>query len=70
MATFNKATVHASELTSTRHMIQTPFGDEKDATLITEKGQAKLKRKADKDEKAARTQLAAHQVLAKIARPS
>lgn len=64
MATFNKATVHASELTSTRHMIQTPFGDEKDATLITEKGQAKLKRKADKDEKAARTQLAAHQAAA------
>ena len=62
MAEMNKATVHASERTSARDMIQTSFDDDSDLSLKTEKDAVKMKKKADKDERAARAALAAHQV--------
>lgn len=62
MAEMNKATVHASERTSARDMIQTSFDDDSDLSLKTEKDAMKMKKKADKDERAARVALAAHQV--------
>lgn len=63
MAEMNKATVHASERVSARDMIQTPFEDDSDLSLKTEKDAQKMKKKADKDEKVARAALAAHQVI-------
>lgn len=62
MAEMNKATVHASERVSARDMIQTPFEGDEDMSLMTGKDVAKMKKKAEKDEKAARAALAAHQV--------
>lgn len=62
MAEMNKATVHASERVSARDMIQTPFEGDEDMSLMTDKDVAKMKKKAEKDEKAARAALAAHQV--------
>ena len=62
MAEMNKATVHASERTSARDMIQTSFEDDSDLSLKTEKDALKMRKKADKDERAARAALAAHQV--------
>ena len=62
MAEMNKATVHASERVSARDMIQTHFEDDEDMSLMTDKDVAKMKKKAEKDEKAARAALAAHQV--------
>ena len=63
MAEMNKATVHASERVSARDMIQTPFEGDEDMSLMTDKDVAKMKKKAEKDEKAARAALAAHQVF-------
>lgn len=62
MAEMNKTTVHASERVSARDMIQTSFDDDANLSLKTEKDAAKMKKKADKDEKVARAALAAHQV--------
>lgn len=62
MAEMNKANVHASERVSARDMIQTTFEGDEDLSLMTEKDVAKMKKKAEKDEKAARAALAAHQV--------
>ena len=62
MAEMNKATVHASERVSARDMIQTPFEGDEDLSLKTDKDVAKMKKKAEKDDKAARAALAAHQV--------
>ena len=62
MAEMTKTTVHARERVSARDMIQTPFDDDTDLSLKTEKDAAKMKKKAEKDEKAARAALAAHQV--------
>lgn len=62
MAEMNKANVHASERVSARDMIQTTFEGDEDLSLMTDKDVAKMKKKAEKDEKAARAALAAHQV--------
>ncbi len=62
MAEMNKATVHASERVSARDMIQTQFEGDEDLSLMTDKDVAKMKKKAEKDERAARAALAAHQV--------
>ena len=62
MAEMNKATVHASERVSARDMIQTQFEGDEDLSLMTDKDVAKIKKKAEKDERAARAALAAHQV--------
>lgn len=62
MAEMNKASVHASERVSARDMIQTTFEGDEDLSLMTDKDVAKMKKKAEKDEKAARAALAAHQV--------
>ena len=62
MAEMNKATVHASERVSARDMIQTQFEGDEDLSLMTDKDMAKMKKKAEKDERAARAALAAHQV--------
>ena len=62
MAEMNKANVHASERVSARDMIQTTFEGDEDLSLMTEKDVAKMKKKAEKDERAARAALAAHQV--------
>ena len=62
MAEMNKAMVHASERVSARDMIQTQFEGDEDLSLMTDKDVAKMKKKAEKDERAARAALAAHQV--------
>lgn len=62
----NKATVHASENMSARHLIQTQFEDVEDVSLMTEKDSMKLKKRSEKEEKVQRAVLAAHEVHAQI----
>lgn len=64
MAEMNKVSVHASERVSARDMIQTTFEGDEDLSLMTDKDVAKMQKKAEKDERAARAALAAHQVSA------
>jgi hypothetical protein len=61
----DEASVHFSEALSGRHLIQTPFKEfEGDGieTVASDKDFAKLRRRAEKEERSARAALASHQV--------
>ncbi|KAK9804716.1 hypothetical protein WJX72_001738 [[Myrmecia] bisecta] len=65
----NKVSVHASEVFSGRHHIQTPFDDEPAANLpqVTQKDLDKIAKREEKQELKQRAALAAHQARAESA---
>ena len=65
MESMNKVSLHASEVLSARDTIQTPYAEFNvgaDLPKVSEADLAKLQKRAEKEEKAARSALAAHQV--------